>query len=311
MSVTIFKDIAIENIKPLVSIDIITYNHEKFISQAIEGVLMQNVSFLYDLVICDDFSTDDTRNILLNYQKKYPDKIILRFQDKNLGLRFNYFENKKACRGKYIAICEGDDYWTDPNKLQKQVDFLEKNDDYSMLFTNSLEVFEYESWKKNSKPFCKLEDKDYTGADLLKNWLVPTATVVYRNNISYEFRNINSFLFYDIPLFLKLSQYGKVRGLNEITAIYRRHDKSITNQEIPYKKYFSHLKALNIEFEYRYTNVLPYLYANLYFSLAKSTYKKRSIRLIYYTLLSLYYDSSILLPHFKRKIRTLLGFHLK
>ena len=101
----------IEGINPLVSVDIITYNHEKYAAEAIEGVLMQKTNFKYEIVICDDCSTDNTREILLDHQKKYPDKIILRFQEKNVGLRYNYFENKKACRGKYIAICEGDDIY--------------------------------------------------------------------------------------------------------------------------------------------------------------------------------------------------------
>lgn len=303
MSMQIIKSEIFESSIPLVSVDIITYNHEKYASKAIEGVLMQKTDFLYEIVICDDFSTDNTREILLDYQKKYPDKIILRFQEKNVGLRYNYFENKKACRGKYIAICEGDDYWTDPNKLQMQVDFLENNHDYSMTFTNSMEVFDFVSWNKDSVPFSNIENRDYIGSELLLNWLVPTATVLFRNNISFDYKYLDLFLFFDIPLFLRLSEFGKIRGFNENTAVYRRHENAITNQQISDKKYFFHLKALNKEFSNRYRYCLPHLYGNKYYQLAKAAYKRRSLLTIYYVFLSMYYDSTTSIPLFKMKLK--------
>lgn len=300
------KELKSENVSklnPLVSVDIITYNHSKYITETIEGVLMQKTNFIYEIVICDDFSIDGTREILLDYQNKFSDKIILRLQDQNLGLRYNYFENKKYCRGKYIAILEGDDYWTDPFKLQKQVDFLDQNELYSMCFTNSMEVFDFAKWTKDAVPFAELENKDYSGSELLSKWLVPTATVMYRNNISYNFKNLDLFLFYDIPLFLKLSESGKIRGFDEITAIYRRHDNAITNQEISTKKYFTHLRSLNQEFDKKYSSLLPYLFAQQYFLLSKFFYKQGSVKALYYALLSLFNDTSILLPQFNRKIK--------
>src|ERR1700739_2391661 len=113
--------------KPLISVCMITYNHEKYIAQAIESVLAQKTNFPVELVIGDDYSTDSTRKICLDYKKKHPDILKLRFPDKNMGMMPNFIANLKECDSRYIALLEGDDYWTDPYKLQKQFDFLEAN----------------------------------------------------------------------------------------------------------------------------------------------------------------------------------------
>ncbi len=117
---------------PVVSVYMITYNHGNFIAQAIEGVLMQQTNFSVELVIGEDCSTDNTRQVCLEYKEKYPDRIKLVLSEKNLGVGKNGLNTFAACLGKYIAICEGDDYWTDPLKLQKQVDFLESHPDYTI-----------------------------------------------------------------------------------------------------------------------------------------------------------------------------------
>lgn len=108
----------------VVTVAMITYNHESFIAEAIEGVLMQRTDFNYQLLIGEDNSTDRTREIILDYMKCNQDIIHLLPQEKNLGMIPNFIETLKACNGKYIALCEGDDYWIDPDKLQKQVDFF-------------------------------------------------------------------------------------------------------------------------------------------------------------------------------------------
>jgi len=129
---------------PLVSILMITFNQEKFIAQAIESVLMQRVNFKYEIVIGEDCSTDRTRDIVLEYQEKYSDRIKLLLQGKNAGMHKNFVDTYYACMGKYIALLEGDDYWTDPYKLQKQVDFLEKNPDFAICFHNMQIIYEDE-----------------------------------------------------------------------------------------------------------------------------------------------------------------------
>ncbi len=120
--------------QPKVSVFMITYNHEKYISEAIEGILMQRTNFDYDIVIGEDCSTDNTRNIILDYQKKYPGKFKLLLHDTNIGANANQKAVLNNCSGKYIAFCEGDDYWTDPLKLQKQIDLMESYPSHNLSF---------------------------------------------------------------------------------------------------------------------------------------------------------------------------------
>ncbi len=115
----------------------LVYNHEKYIATALNSILMQNVHFDYDIVVGEDCSTDNTRKILLEYKKKYPDKFKLILHNKNVGAINNQNITMKNCTGKYIACLEGDDYWSDPNKLQKQIDFLEANPEFSFCFHNA------------------------------------------------------------------------------------------------------------------------------------------------------------------------------
>ena len=115
--------------KPLVTVRTSTYQHGPYIKQCIEGVLMQKTNFAFEFIIGEDFSTDGTREIVFEYAKKYPDIIRVFTADYNVGSKANGRRCINAARGKYMALCEGDDYWIDPLKLQKQVDFLEKNKD--------------------------------------------------------------------------------------------------------------------------------------------------------------------------------------
>jgi len=122
--------------KPLVSVWMITYNHENYIREAIDSILMQEVDFDYEIVIGEDCSTDGTREILLEYAEQYPEKFKLLLHDKNIGIVDNMLTTFKACSGKYVAMLEGDDAWGDTTKLQKQVDFLEENPKYVVAYHN-------------------------------------------------------------------------------------------------------------------------------------------------------------------------------
>ena len=121
----------------IVSVLMITYNHENFIREAIDGVLMQKTTFPIELIIGEDCSTDSTRKIVVEYAEKYPDLIRPLLPGSNLGMMKNFNKTMEAAKGKYIAICEGDDYWTDPLKLQKQVDILEANENIVAVATNA------------------------------------------------------------------------------------------------------------------------------------------------------------------------------
>jgi len=130
------SDPAVLSKNPLVSCCMITYNHAPFIKQAIDSVLLQQTSFPFELVIGEDCSTDGTREIVFSYQEKYPHIIRVITSDKNVGMRQNGYRTKKACRGRYIAFCEGDDYWHDIYKLEKQVSFMEAHPECGLVFTD-------------------------------------------------------------------------------------------------------------------------------------------------------------------------------
>ena len=125
---------------PIVSVNVVTYNHVKYIKQCLDGILMQEVDFEYEILLGDDESSDGTREICIKYAEKYPEKIrlFLHSRENNIGIggqptgRFNFIYNLFHARGKYIALCEGDDYWTDENKLQKQVEVLINNPNISI-----------------------------------------------------------------------------------------------------------------------------------------------------------------------------------
>ncbi len=131
---------------PLVSICCITYNHESYIRDAIEGFLMQKTTFPFEIIIHDDASTDDTAKIIQEYANQYPELFVTILQKENQwskGIRPSPTYVWPRARGKYIALCEGDDYWTDPYKLQKQVDFMKENPDCSLCFHNVLKTKKY------------------------------------------------------------------------------------------------------------------------------------------------------------------------
>src|SRR5690606_37807476 len=152
-------------IKPLVSVCVQTYNQEHYIKQCLEGILMQQTTFPFEIILGEDESNDGTREICKQYAAQYPDKIKLFLRSRkdviyingNPTGRFNFIENLKACSGKYIALCEGDDYWTDPLKLQKQVDFLESNKEYvihsgvAQIIRDGKLINEKFGWQKESR----------------------------------------------------------------------------------------------------------------------------------------------------------------
>ncbi len=214
-------------IQPLLSVCIITYNHDKYIRDAIEGVLMQKVNFDYEIIIADDFSTDDTRKIVLGYSEKYPNIFKLIFQNKNVGAAQNWLDLISFPKSKYIAYFEGDDYWTDPLKLQKQFDFLEKNSSFSCCFhdvkilqAHKEDFFKYES------PLCN----ELSFSQVLKKHYIPSSSLVFRNykwlkKMPYFFKHSISG---DIPLELLLAKEGKIKYMNEVMSCYRRNLGSVT-----------------------------------------------------------------------------------
>lgn len=205
----------------------ITYNHEAFISKAIEGVLMQKTNFNYELIVADDFSKDNNQNIIRRFAKENQEIIKPIFRNKNLGANQNWNDAYRHCLGKYVAICEGDDFWIDPYKLQKQVDFLEQNSDVMLCFTNSLVLTD--SNKETKKWPINLENRVYDPQEIMIDLLVPTCSAVFRkpDYSILEKRLINpNYIFGDIILWLTLADYGKLFCLNEPMVVYRKNEGS-------------------------------------------------------------------------------------
>ena len=211
-----------KNSKEIVlSVSCLTYNHENFIHDAIQGFLSQETDFAFEIIIRDDSSTDNTVAILKKYVQKYPKLIKLLLMEKNTlskGHR-GISDVLKIATGKYIAICDGDDHWTDKFKLQKQVDFLEKNPEYVLCFSD----FSY----KNLKAVFHFKN-DYSRLDLLKGASLPTSAVCFRNK-----KILNNIIFYkggigDLLIWSMLGLYGKAKLLKNIKpTFYRIHSNNM------------------------------------------------------------------------------------
>ena len=241
------------NSKIIVSISCTTFNHERYIRQCLDGFLMQECNFAFEVLIHDDASTDGTQAIIKEYQEKYPDIIKPYFQTVNQwsqGVRgMNAKYNFSRANGKYLAMCEGDDYWTDPLKLQKQVDFLEKHPDCSMVFSNAEVLIEGHSKSNSVRGLKKVTDsRIYTSKEILNDWTIPTASVVFRKKDLDERLQViasnKNFMFGDIVLFLYLSTKGKLFGMKDYMVAYRRHQGGATNFKLDIKFYERHLRHL-------------------------------------------------------------------
>jgi glycosyltransferase involved in cell wall biosynthesis len=209
---------------PLVAVFMVTYNHENFIRQAIESVLMQKTTFPIKLFIGEDCSTDQTLAICTRYKEENPEKIEVRFNKQNIGATNNAKQIYEACfssGAKYIAMLEGDDYWTDTYKLQKQVDFLEKELDYSICF-HPVKILKDQEIIDD---YITREVPDTTSImDLADGNYIHTPSVVFRNKLFDQFPT----LFFKAPVgdyFLHMlnAKYGKIKKMNECMAIYRLH----------------------------------------------------------------------------------------
>lgn len=209
--------------KPLVSVGIITYNHEAYIAKAIESVLMQKTDFDVQLIIGEDQSKDGTLAICESFKKKFSDKIQLITSATNVGVMENAIRVFDKCDGKYLAILEGDDYWLKEDKLQKQVDFLEAHPDFSLCF-HSVEVHYDNGNKVISSPKSFSEKTEFTIEDLAKGNFLQTVSVLYKN----DFKNAIPTWFRQSPvgdyvLYMMHARNGKIKYLDETLAVYREH----------------------------------------------------------------------------------------
>lgn len=200
----------------------VTYNHEEFLVQAIEGVLMQEVAFNVELIIADDCSTDNTQKIVNYYQQNHPKGHWIKYfrHPQNKGMIANFTWTLDECKGNYIAICEGDDYWTDSSKLQKQVDFLENNSDF-VLVSHKVKIL------KEDKLINDFVTEKYFKCNIASRFEVflfgnfnHTCSLLFRN-VQLDFKVFESLSIVDYILQLELSKIGMFYKLPEEMAVYR------------------------------------------------------------------------------------------
>lgn len=207
---------------PMLSVCMMTYNHAPFIEQSIQGIINQQVDFKWEVIIAEDCSTDGTRAIVERYAQQYPDLIKVILQPKNVGAAQNFADLIAMPEGKYIAYLEGDDYWTDPHKLQKQVDFLEANPDFAICFHNTQVI--YQDGSREPSLFNHNQKEVTTFEDIATLNYIRTVSCVYRNKLFSELPD----WYYkqkigDWTLHLLNAQHGKIKYLDDVMAVYRVH----------------------------------------------------------------------------------------
>jgi len=219
--------------EPLVSIRMITYNHIGYIHDSIRGVLNQKTDFPFELVIGEDCSTDGTREAVFEYRKQYPHIIRVITSDKNVGMHENNKRTHEACTGKYIAFCEGDDFWHDPDKLRKQVDFMESNPGYGMVISDC-DIYFHErgktipSFNRTRRKIVRSQDLSVRESFGFGNLHVFTCTALIRKSVLDPIiaddpflHQSDHFLMGDVQIWTELAVYSKVWYMADCVATYR------------------------------------------------------------------------------------------
>lgn len=246
---------------PLVSIRLMVYNHAKFLRQAMDGIMEQRTTFPVEVVVGDDFSTDGSLDIVKEYQDTPNIKIKILNRSvgdeywqnrQRYGRLYNFLNILENCKGKYIALLDGDDYWIDQLKLQKQVDFLQNHPDFSMVFHQANKLYD----DGTISPFNQFDvDRDFQFKDLIERNFIATGSVLYRNHYEPLPSWFLSLQAGDWGLHLINSQQGKIRFLSSCMSVYRKHDNGVWNQlssEQVARKNIQNLQVMDRAFNYNY-----------------------------------------------------------
>lgn len=224
--------------EPLVSVLMITYNHGKYIEEGINGVLIQECDFDFELIIANDHSSDNTDLIIQHILTEHPKSKVVKYINRstNVGMISNFIDSLSQSRGKYIAICEGDDYWTDPLKLQKQVNFLENNHEFSMVCHDALIIDEINNsarlffTKYHQKQICSTKDA-------LNIHFCPSGSILFRKQSILPYKNLPVKPMDGDHLLVQLiSLSGLLYRMNEVMSVYRKHLKGISEIAKTYLK---------------------------------------------------------------------------
>lgn len=214
----------------MVSIKCLVYNHEPYLRDCLNGFIMQNTSFKFEAIVHDDASTDGSTAIIREYAAKYPDIIKPIYEKENQYSKHDGSLSKimnAECQGKYIAMCEGDDYWTDPLKLQKQVDFLEEHKDYSGMAHQSTVI--YSNSDKEAHVFKVLPEGEKTIDQLLNHRIFHTASIMFRRCVFDKNILPNNVLSGDKALILLIIMCGRFWYSNDDMCVYRKNEGGISS----------------------------------------------------------------------------------
>jgi glycosyltransferase involved in cell wall biosynthesis len=216
------------NKEPLVSVCMVTYNHESYIARAIESVLMQKTDFPFELVVSDDCSSDGTVEICRSYKDRYPDRIRLLLSEKRLGVTGNGVKTLDACTGKYIALCDGDDFWTSPDKLQKQADIMETHEEYVICAHLCCFYHQDEEIVRPAHTPALLKDGadgfEFTNSQRIRGlYLMALSCFFRRDRLPGKEIMLSYSTFVDMHILYYLNKAGKGYYMNENMATYRVH----------------------------------------------------------------------------------------
>jgi len=241
----------------LVAIHCLVYNHEPYLRDCLNGFIMQKTNFRFVAVVHDDASTDRSASIIREYEEKYPNIIKPIYETENQYTKHDgshrRIMNEAICAtgAKYVAFCEGDDYWTDPLKLQKQVEFLEAHPDFSMC-CHGADVKNETSHHIDSA--CEhMTTREYFPEDAFPTWQIPTASIMYRYKdvMSYPLKREKDFEAGDVVLILRCMHVGRVWGMAEHMSVYRMNPGGITSKKSTMSsqlKMCTHYEALMANF---------------------------------------------------------------
>ena len=280
-----------------------TYNMEAFIGEAIESWLAQKTTFPFDVVISDDGSTDRTCDIVREYAGKYPN--IRLISTGHIGKMPNFIRSLKESKGKYVALCDGDDYWVDPYKLQKQFDFMESHPDFSECFTNSWVLDTSTGERKIAKTHL-WDEADTEGLlqhrddDNVQMSPGHTSTFFFRNQFLQEYPGwMYGDVMTDFPLYMLMSRYGRAKFINDMTSVYRHRPDGVSSKGFSFEKGTRRrifvYKNVNHDFHYKYRRIINPIIADYFFSLGKRLYKTgHKVRGLWSVLQAFFYHPNIL-----------------
>lgn len=262
-----------------VTVVMLTYNQTKYIDEAIKSVMHQKADFDFELLISDDCSTDDTLAHCRHWQQQYgDDRIVILSAEHNSGIQANYLRAFDACRGEYIAICEGDDYWIDRSKLQRQVDFLDSHPDYAICVHRVVNYYENDGSKSLSNGGQKAENDIL---DLARSNFISNVSAMWRRGLFGDsLRQIldpkKDSVTVDYAIHMLNAQYGKIHYINRAMAVYRKHNSAVWSQVGADKQY---LMAMNVRraLMAHFKTVRPDVYA-----LLQDAYVNNAVALVRY-----------------------------